>query len=149
MDIHKIKKLIKLVEMSDISELKISEGKDSIYISRIKPIPTYLSIEKECELSTEKKTVFSKKTNNILPSESITGHIIRSPIVGTFYKKLSPNEKDLITIGKNIKIGDVVCFIEAMKMMNQIETDQAGTIKAILVENGQPVEYNEPLVIIE
>ncbi|UAJ65257.1 acetyl-CoA carboxylase biotin carboxyl carrier protein [Candidatus Schneideria nysicola] len=142
MDIRKIKKLIKLVKESGISELEITGNKVSIRISHT--VQQY-DIKKK-----EKKEESSKIS---FPDYSETKeekrHIIRSPIVGIFYRYLGCDSKPLVEVGKKVKVGDILCVIEAMKMINQIESDKNGIIKAILPENGQPVEFDEPLIIIE
>ena len=128
MDIRKIKKLIELVEESGISELEISEGEESVRISRSAPAAAEAAPAAAAEIS---------------------GHIVRSPMVGTFYRTPSPDAKAFIEVGQKVNVGDTLCIVEAMKMMNQIEADKSGTVKAILVESGQPVEFDEPLVVIE
>lgn len=152
MDIRKIKKLINLVEESSISELKISEGEKSVFISRIRPIKSYPKAQQVEGLSTPQKPL-PADTKSSLPSPetpgAISGYIFRSPMVGIFYRTPSPNSKAFVEIGQHVNVGDTVCIIEAMKIMNQIETDKSGIIKAIIVESGQTIEYDEPLFIIE
>ncbi|MES9858676.1 MAG: acetyl-CoA carboxylase biotin carboxyl carrier protein [Sedimenticola sp.] len=144
MDIRKVKKLIELVEASDIAEIEIHEGEESVRICRSSavvyaapapvaaaaPAPTAAAPEKEAE-------------------EVISGHQVKSPMVGTYYAAANPGTKPFITEGQRVSAGDTLCIIEAMKILNQIESDKSGVIKKILVENGQPVEYNEPMFIIE
>lgn len=147
MDIRKIKKLIELLESSGIAELEIREGEESVRICRhSQPMaappaaPTITSPEPP----SQQKEAAPKKEEEI-PS----GHIIKSPMVGTFYQSPTPGAKPFVEIGHSVAVGDVLCIIEAMKMFNQIEADQAGTIAAILAENGQPVEYGQPLFVIK
>ncbi|BAH83050.1 acetyl-CoA carboxylase biotin carboxyl carrier protein [Candidatus Ishikawella capsulata] len=142
MDIRKIKKLVKLVECSNITELKISEDKEFLYISK-KYIEPNININ---SLHSHKKN----KTNiSETSSGNINRYVVRSPMVGIFYRTPHPEAKAFIQIGQKINRGDTLCIIEAMKMMNYIEADREGFIKAILVENGQSVEFDEPLVVIE
>ncbi|MCH7882214.1 MAG: acetyl-CoA carboxylase biotin carboxyl carrier protein [Proteobacteria bacterium] len=148
MDIRKVKKLIELLEDSDIAELEIKEGEESVRISRqvnpmqqvpLAPAPVYpapaLAPAANAE-SAPAKAEFS-------------GHEVKSPMVGTFYSSASPTSGPFVTEGQKVNVGDTLCIIEAMKMMNQIEADKAGTIRSILVENGSPVEYDQLLFIIE
>jgi len=153
MDIRKIKKLIELVEESGISELEISEGEESVRISRAPanvgyPMmqQTYATPVQQPALATAVAPVAA--VAEAAPAE-ISGHIVRSPMVGTFYRTPSPDAKAFVEVGQKVNAGDTLCIVEAMKMMNQIEADKSGVVKAILVESGQPVEFDEPLVIIE
>lgn len=153
MDIRKIKKLIELVEESGISELEISEGEESVRISRAPanvgyPMmqQTYAAPVQQPALATAVAPVAAAA--EAAPAE-ISGHIVRSPMVGTFYRTPSPDAKAFVEVGQKVNAGDTLCIVEAMKMMNQIEADKSGVVKAILVESGQPVEFDEPLVIIE
>ncbi|VAY02518.1 Biotin carboxyl carrier protein of acetyl-CoA carboxylase [Arsenophonus endosymbiont of Aleurodicus dispersus] len=156
MDIRKIKKLIELVEEAGISELEISEGEESVRISRtiVQNSPTIQ------QYMTAPTTHQPALANTIAPSQilpetanekkaEISGYTVRSPMVGTFYRALSPEAKPFVEVGQTIKIGDPLCIVEAMKMMNQIEADKNGIVKAILLENGEAVEFDEPLIIIE
>lgn len=156
MDIRKIKQLIKLVNESKISELEISEGKEIIRINRSLPTITNPIMQVAYTLPIPPSNITAKKSTNNISNlkESSTiiskNHIIYSPMVGTFYRTPGGvDTKPFIEINQNVNIGDILCIIEAMKMMNQIKADKSGIIKSILVENGQPVEYNEPLIIIE
>lgn len=147
MDIQKIKQLIELVEESEISELKISEGEESICIVRSKQSvvqPTFIQPPQQIM---QQPIIESKQI--ISEPEVLVGHIVKSPMVGSFYRTPSPESKAFAEVGQSVKTGDVLCIIEAMKMMNQIESDKSGIIKAILVENGQAVEFDQPLFIIE
>ncbi|MCL9426571.1 acetyl-CoA carboxylase biotin carboxyl carrier protein [Salmonella enterica subsp. enterica serovar Enteritidis] len=156
MDIRKIKKLIELVEESGISELEISEGEESVRISRTTANAGFPVMLQAYAAPMMQQPALS---NAVAPAATpameapaaaeISGHIVRSPMVGTFYRTPSPDAKAFIEVGQKVNVGDTLCIVEAMKMMNQIEADKAGTVKAILVESGQPVEFDEPLVVIE
>ena len=143
MDIRKIKKLIELVEESGISELEISEGEESVRISRSAPAASYPVMQQAYAAPVQQPAL------SAAVAAEISGHIVRSPMVGTFYRTPSPDAKAFIEVGQKVNVGDTLCIVEAMKMMNQIEADKAGVVKAILIESGQPVEFDEPLVVIE
>lgn len=152
MDIRKVKKLIELVEESGIAELEISEGEESVRISRVMPASAapqqfYTSIPNVSspEPSAAEIPTVAKEA---APTE-ITGHRVRSPMVGTFYRSPSPDASSFVEEGKSVNVGDTLCIVEAMKMMNQIQADKAGVIKAILCEDGQAIEFDQPLFIIE
>lgn len=155
MDIRKIKKLIELVEESGISELEISEGEESVRISRAAPTGSFPVMQQAYAAPVMQQQ--PALSNAVAPAAEapaaaaaeISGHIVRSPMVGTFYRTPSPDAKAFIEVGQKVNVGDTLCIVEAMKMMNQIEADKSGTVKAILVESGQPVEFDEPLVVIE
>ncbi|OCG13055.1 acetyl-CoA carboxylase, biotin carboxyl carrier protein [Gilliamella sp. wkB292] len=153
MDIRKIKKLIELVEESGISELEISEGEESVRISRSVPATNYSAPIQNIQIPQAAPVVVapSAAADVVTEADPITptGTTIKSPMVGTFYRTPSPESKAFVEVGQTVNVGDVLCIVEAMKMMNQIESEKAGTIKAILVENGQPVEFDQPLFIIE
>lgn len=152
MDIRKIKKLIELVEESGISELEISEGEESVRISRAAPNVGYPVMQQAYAspmVSPQPAPAAAPAAPEAPAKAEISGHIVRSPMVGTFYRTPSPDAKAFIEIGQKVNAGDTLCIVEAMKMMNQIEADKSGTVKAILVESGQPVEFDEPLVVIE
>lgn len=154
MDIRKIKKLIELVEESGISELEISEGEESVRISRAPiagnyPPPQYLNYAQPAPAPAPIAAPAVVAAPAATESTVASGHAVLSPVVGTFYRTPSPDAKSFVEVGQTVAIGDTLCIVEAMKMMNQIEADKAGVIKAILVENGQPVEFDEPLIIIE
>ena len=142
MDIRKIKKLIELVEESGIAELEISEGEESVRISR--NFSGQVSVAPQMIMPQAAAQVAAPAAD-AAPS----GHLMRSPMVGSFYRSSSPDAKPFAEVGQHVNVGDTLCIVEAMKMMNQIESDKAGVIKAILVENGQAVEFDEPLFIIE
>ncbi|BET95427.1 acetyl-CoA carboxylase biotin carboxyl carrier protein [Xenorhabdus taiwanensis] len=152
MDIRKIKKLIELVEESGISELEISEGEESVRISRATTataVPmTQQYISAPVQQPVQAATPVAAPVAADKPAE-ISGHTVRSPMVGTFYRSPSPDAKPFIEIGQHVNQGETLCIVEAMKMMNQIEADKTGVVKAILVQDGQPVEFDEPLVVIE
>jgi acetyl-CoA carboxylase biotin carboxyl carrier protein len=154
MDIRKVKKLIELLEESDVAEIEIHEGEESVRISRNSttapavampavmpqapvPAPAAAAPAAVAPAATEES------------EEVVSGHAVRSPMVGTFYRSPSPGSKAFVEVGQQVAAGDTLCIIEAMKILNQIESDKAGTVKQILVENGEPVEYNEPLFIID
>ncbi len=152
MDIRKVKKLIELLEESGVAEIEIHEGEESIRISRtsqttvVAPAPTAAAAPP----ATSPYPDTPPDNSTAAGSEpEFSGHTVNSPMVGTFYSAASPGAKPFATIGQQVNVGDTLCIIEAMKLMNQIESDKAGVIKAILVENGQPVEYNQPLFVIE
>ena len=153
MDIRKIKKLIELVEESGISELEISEGEESVRISRSAPSTGYPVMQQAYAAPVQQPALSAAvaPAAEAAPAAAaeISGHIVRSPMVGTFYRTPSPDAKAFIEVGQKVNVGDTLCIVEAMKMMNQIEADKSGTVKAILVESGQPVEFDEPLVVIE
>lgn len=153
MDIRKIKKLIELVEESGISELEISEGEESVRISRAAPAASFQVMQQAYAAPVQQPALSAAvaPAAEAAPAAAaeISGHIVRSPMVGTFYRTPSPDAKAFIEVGQKVNVGDTLCIVEAMKMMNQIEADKSGTVKAILVESGQPVEFDEPLVVIE
>lgn len=153
MDIRKIKKLIELVEESGIAELEISEGEESVRISRnfsgqVTAAPQM--IMQPAQVQQVAAPVAGAATAAAPAADAApSGHLMRSPMVGSFYRSSSPEAKPFVEVGQHVNVGDTLCIVEAMKMMNQIESDKAGVIKAILVENGQAVEFDEPLFIIE
>jgi len=154
MDFRKIKKLIELVEESGISELEISEGEESVRISRAAPAQAYPMMPQAYAMPAQPQpalatAVASAPAETPAAPAAMSGHVVRSPMVGTFYRTPSPDAKAFIEVGQKVNAGDTLCIVEAMKMMNQIEADKSGVVKAILVENGQPVEFDEPLVVIE
>jgi acetyl-CoA carboxylase biotin carboxyl carrier protein len=153
MDIRKVKKLIELVEESDVAEIEIHEGEESVRISRISAIAPQAFAMPTAAMPAPAAPQAAPAPASEAPAESkepeISGHKILSPMVGTFYTAPSPGAKSFVTEGQSVSAGDTLCIIEAMKILNQIESDKSGTVKKILVENGQPVEYNEPLFIIE
>lgn len=151
MDLRKLKKLIDLVEESGISELELTEGEEKVRISRNVPqtqntvhyAPPYMQHAQPAPVAPPAAAVEAAPAAPV-----IEGHVVKSPMVGTFYRSPSPESKSFVDVGSTVAVGDTLCIIEAMKLLNEIESDHAGVIKAILVENGQPVEYGEPLFII-
>lgn len=149
MDIRKIRKLIELLDETGISEIEIKEGEESLRLSRYHqpleqprttPIQTFTTVA-----SAPVATAPAEHK----PVETSSGHKVRSPMVGTMYTSPSPDAPAFVTVGQSVKVGDTLCIIEAMKMFNEIEADRAGTITAVLVANGEPVEYDQPLFSIE
>lgn len=152
MDIRKIKKLIELVEESGIAELEISEGEESVRISRngtAAPAPVhYAAPAPVAAVAPAAAATPAPAAAEAAPAVP-AGHQVLSPMVGTFYRSPSPDAKSFVEVGQTVKAGDTLCIVEAMKMMNQIEADKSGVVTAILVEDGQPVEFDQPLVVIE
>ncbi|MGO9513779.1 MAG: acetyl-CoA carboxylase biotin carboxyl carrier protein [Steroidobacteraceae bacterium] len=147
MDIRKVKKLIELLEESGISELEISEGEESVRISRHPrmSVPPAIAMGQPAPIAAPAPPATAAGEHKPRNDE----HTVTSPMVGTYYASPSPGAKSFVEIGMEIKIGQVLCIIEAMKMMNQIESDKAGSVTAILAKNGEPVEFGQPLFIIE
>ena len=149
MDLRKVKKLIELLEASAISEIEIHEGEESVRIARHSsgvthavmqtPVPGHASPASMAQVLTQQQAT--------VPAVE-AGHIIKAPMVGTFYSSATPEAPSFVEIGQSVKEGDVLCIIEAMKIMNQIEADASGVISKMLVENGDPVEYGQPLLVI-
>ena len=141
MDIRKVKKLIELLESSDVAEIEIKEGEEAVRISRASNV-TPVALHKQAApiAQTPKKIE--------VPVKTTAGNAINSPMVGTYYRAPSPASPPFVEIGAHVNLGDVVCIVEAMKMMNQIEADHSGTVEAILVEDGEPVEFDQPLITI-
>jgi acetyl-CoA carboxylase biotin carboxyl carrier protein len=149
MDIRKIKKLIELIEESDIAELEISEGEESIRLSRYTSSAPVASAPAAAAAPLATSPTDTEAAKPAPAEEKISGHIVKSPMVGTFYRSATPGAKPFVDIGQGVNVGDTLCIIEAMKILNQIEADVSGTITKILVENAQPVEYDQPLFVIE
>ena len=150
MDIRKVKKLIELLEESNIAEIEIHEGEESVRISRNgTAVPQAFAAPAFQAPPAAASAAPAEPAEAEAAAPVISGHQIKSPMVGTFYRAPSPGAKSFVEEGQRVAVGDTLCIIEAMKILNQIESDRAGTVKAILVENGQPVEYNEPLFVIE
>lgn len=145
MDIQKIKEIIELVESSGVAEIEIHEGEDSVRISRY--LNSASLVMQQPITSTGQPT--SVAATPTVPDNKPKGHLITSPMVGTFYQAPSPNSKAFVEEGQSVNEGDTLCIIEAMKILNQITADKAGIVTQILVENGAPVEYDEPLFVIE
>ncbi|MEY1661255.1 acetyl-CoA carboxylase biotin carboxyl carrier protein [Isoalcanivorax beigongshangi] len=156
MDIRKIKKLIELLEESGIDELEIHEGEESVRISRhsqrgntVMMPAAYAPAMAPAPAPAPAAAAPAAPAPAAAPSEpQFNGHVMRSPMVGTFYRAPAPDAANFAEVGQQVKAGDVLCIVEAMKMMNQIEADKSGTIEAILVENGEPVEYDQPMFTI-
>ena len=161
MDLRKLKKLIDLVELSGIAELEVTEGeekvkivkgggasKEVVVLSPAAGVP--LSPQPVQALPVAAAAVPSPvpATPGAAAPTALEGHIVKSPMVGTFYRAGAPGAKPFVEVGDTVKVGQTVCVIEAMKLMNEIEADKEGVVKAIMVENGQPVEYGEPLMMI-
>ncbi|QIA76920.1 acetyl-CoA carboxylase biotin carboxyl carrier protein [Rodentibacter caecimuris] len=153
MDIRKIKKLIELVEESGITELEVQEEEGTVRISRAAPAVVPAAVQYSAPIAAP--AVVPAQVNAPAPtaaqavSEEVVGHQVRSPMVGTFYRSPSPEAKAFVDVGQSVKVGDTLCIVEAMKMMNRIEADKAGIVKAILVNDGEPVEFDQPLIVIE
>ena len=151
MDIRKIKKLIELVEESGIAELEITEGEESVRISRgmvatqVAPV-AYAAPQ---VAAAPVAAAPSAAPSSAPAAAELSGHVLRSPMVGAFYRSSGPDSAPFVEVGKQVKVGDPLCIVEAMKMMNQIQSDKAGVIKNILVENGDTVEFDQPLFVIE
>lgn len=148
MDIRKIKKLIELIEDSDIAEIEIHEGEESVRLSRTSSAaPLYAPAPAAAPQAIAAPAASAEPAAEVV--EEITGHVVNSPMVGTFYRSASPGAKPFVEVGQKVSSGETLCIIEAMKILNQIESDASGTVTKVLVENGQPVEYNQPLFVIE
>ncbi|MGE5625693.1 MAG: acetyl-CoA carboxylase biotin carboxyl carrier protein [Bacillota bacterium] len=152
MDIRKVKKLIELLEESGIAEIEITEGEESVRISRhsagpqpVMMAPATMAAPMAAPAAHPAAAPAAAPAAPAVPA----GHQVKSPMVGTFYRSPSPGAKAFVDVGQSVKEGEVLCIIEAMKMMNQIESDKAGVVKAILANNGDPVEFGQPLFIIE
>lgn len=152
MDLRKLKKLIDLVEESGIAELELTEGEEKVRISR-QPAggqPQFYPYMQQPMMHMAPPAAATAAVAPVAdnPTPVVEGHVVKSPMVGTFYRSPSPESKAFVDVGSSVSSGDTLCIIEAMKLLNEIEADHSGVIKAILVENGQPVEYGEPLFII-
>ena len=155
MDLRKLKKLIDLVEESGITELEVTEGEEKVRIAKnpnvvaqqTYMVPQAAPVAGAAPVAMRKKSVDLDDLEDEEEDDDEKGHVVKSPMVGTFYRSASPGS-DAFEVGSTVKVGDTLCIVEAMKLLNEIESDCAGTIKKILVDNGQPVEYGEPLFII-
>lgn len=146
MDLRKLKTLIDLVQQSGIAELEITEGEERVRISRGMPAtPAQMAAVAVPVAPAPVGVAPAVTAPEAAPTE---GHVIKSPMVGTFYRASAPGAKPFVELGQTVKAGDTVCIIEAMKLLNEIESDHDGVVKSILVENGQPVEYGQPLFVI-
>lgn len=155
MDLRKLKKLIELVQESGIAELEITEGEERVKIVKggevtlspaPAPVPAAAAAAPAAPAPHPKPAAAPAPAEQ--PAAAEEGHVVKAPMVGTFYRASSPDAKPYVEVGQTVKKGETVCIIEAMKLMNEIETDVAGVIKAVLAENGQPVEYGQPLFLI-
>ena len=153
MDIRKIKKLIELLEESGIAEIEIKEGEEAVRISRGGShgamIPQYYAAPQPAPAPVAAPAALAAPAAVPTPSKASTENVVPAPMVGTYYSASSPTAKAFVAIGDEVKVGQVLCIIEAMKMMNQIESDKAGKVVSVLVKNGDPVEFGQPLFIIE
>ena len=147
MDIRKVKKLIELLEESGIAEIEIHEGEESVRISRHPTGPGWAAPQQVVTMSPGAPAAAANEPAPVAPPPA--GHTVTAPMVGTYYGAPAPGAKAFVQIGSTVEVGDTLCIIEAMKMMNQIESDAAGTVVAILANNGDPVEFGQPLFIIE
>jgi acetyl-CoA carboxylase biotin carboxyl carrier protein len=148
MDLRKLKTLIDLVADSGIAELEVTEGEDRVRIAKFSPAPAAAAVT-VATASTPTAVAVPANGTNGQPVTEPEGHVVKSPMVGTFYRSPSPGAASFIELGQAVKPGDTLCIIEAMKLLNEIEAEVGGIVKQILVENGQPVEYGQPLFIIE
>lgn len=151
MDIRKVKKLIELLEDSGIDELEIKEGEDSVRICRhsasVPAMPASAQVAPQPAVA--QPVAAGSAEQNVAPeAPTPAGHVVSSPMVGTFYRAPAPDASPFIEVGQTVAVGDVLCIVEAMKMMNQIEADKSGTIGSILVQDGEPVEYDQAMITI-
>ena len=154
MDLRKLKTLIDLVAESGIAELEVTEGEDKVRIAKFSPAPAAPSssttlIAGPPSPANGAAAVAAPPPGSPAPAAEPTGHIVKSPMVGTFYRSPSPGAPSFVELGQSVKPGDTLCIIEAMKLLNEIEAEVGGVVKEILVDNGQPVEYGQPLFIID
>ena len=149
MDIRKVKKLIELLEESGIAEIEINEGEESVRISRYSTSAPAAPIQQYAPAPAAPAPAPAAETESASETPAVSGHTVNAPMVGTFYTASAPGSPDFVKVGDSVNEGDTVCIIEAMKILNQIEADKSGTVKAILVENAQPVEFGQPLIVIE
>lgn len=146
MDIRKVKKLIELLETSDIAEIEIKEGEESVRISRGSSSVQQQALTFQVPQQVATAPVPAAVAPAAAPA--VSANAVKSPMVGTYYGSPSPTSPAFVEVGKHVKAGDVICIVEAMKMMNQIEADHSGVVEAILVKDGEPVEFDQPLIII-
>ena len=151
MDIRKIKKLIDLLDETGVAEIEIKEGEETVRISRFgsQANMSAMNYQMPMQMMAPQQAAAAAPAAAPAAKEEISGHKITSPMVGTFFRSASPGSAPFCDIGKHVKEGETLCIIEAMKILNQIEADKSGVVKAILVENGQPVEFGQPLFILE
>lgn len=154
MDLRKLKKLIDLVEESGIAELEITEGEEKVRISK-SATSAQAAVAQTVTTASQQAPVISSQAAaspqpQPQPADAIPeGHVVKSPMVGTFYRSSAPGAPAFVEVGQTVKEGETLCIVEAMKLLNEIESDKSGVIRAVLVENGQPVEYGEPLFVID
>ena len=148
MDLRKLKKLIDLVQESGISELEVTEGEEKVRIAKHPAMPLQTTHYVPAAPHSAATAPAPAPAAAPAAAQEPEGHVVKAPMVGTFYRANAPGAKPFVELGQSVKQGDALCIIEAMKLMNEIESDAAGIVKAILVENGQPVEYGQPLFII-
>ncbi len=156
MDLRKIKKLIELIDETGVNEIEIHEGEESVRVSKGNNQPQMQHISVPATQMVTPNTVAAPPLHipapaqaETAPATEISGHQVKSPMVGTLYRQSAPDKPPLVEVGQKVEIGDTLCIVEAMKMFNEIESDKAGVIQACLVENGEPVEYDQPLFIIQ
>jgi acetyl-CoA carboxylase biotin carboxyl carrier protein len=149
MDLRKLKTLIDLVAESGIAELEVTEGEDKVRIAKFSPAPVAPTSSTTLMTAPVTGAPVAAAAAAPAPEPEPTGHVVKSPMVGTFYRSPSPGAASFVDLGQAVKPGDTLCIIEAMKLLNEIEAEVGGVVKQILVENGQPVEYGQPLFVIE
>ena len=156
MDIRKVKKLIEMLEESQLNEIEIKEGEESVKLVKATTVPVQEQIVTSNIAATAPQPVATNEVTSVeldtkesTEPETISGKTIDSPMVGTFYAAPNPGAKDFVSVGDKISEGDVLCIIEAMKMMNEVKADSSGIIKQVLIENAEPVEFGQPLFVIE
>jgi len=152
MDIRKVKKLIELLEESNVAEIEIHEGEESVRISRMSTtLPAQAVVQAAPAVAAPPPAAVAAAPQEVAAAEPATpdGHAVTSPMVGTFYEAASPGAKPFVQVGQQVNVGDTLCIVEAMKMLNQIEADKAGTVTAKLIDNGQPVEFGQTLYVID
>ena len=156
MDIRKIKKLIELLEQSAVDEIEIHEGEESVRIRRSPPVVaapgagfSYVAAPPPAAVSRAPAAPVNPEPAPTAAEPEVSGHTVTSPMVGTFFSASSPGSRPFVNVGQRIEVGDTLCIIEAMKILNQVEADCTGVVSAVLVENGQPVEYGQPLFVVD
>ena len=151
MDIRKVKKLIELLEESNVAEIEIHEGEESVRISRMSTaVPAQALVQAAPAVAASPPAAAAVPQETAVAEPAVPeGHAVTSPMVGTFYEAASPGAKPFVQVGQQVNVGDTLCIVEAMKMLNQIEADKSGTVTAKLIENGQPVEFGQTLFVID
>ena len=149
MDIRKVKKLIELLEESGIAEIEINEGEESVRISRYSTTAQMAPVQQFAAAAPPTAPPAAAEPETTSGEPEVSGHTVNAPMVGTFYTASAPGAPDFVKVGDKVSEGDTVCIIEAMKILNQIEADRSGPVKAVLIENAQPVEFGQPLIVIE